>query len=580
MADAETTEEPRGLADALTTLKEVVSDVLRRLPTTLSPRCALAYLRAPWWEKGKAAGFSADAGFLCAPATPEWPDKVKVRKVEMERDAGSTLVRLFHHGDLTTAAFGRIVAEELESIAATTRTRSFSSNAFRTGAYDLVAIVELDAEAYERYPAFRAPSATQASATVTVGLVDAALRAAFRWYSEKISPDLSDKRYVFRGDVDAILRNAATIMLADAERIVSGKFGFGQDLFLSLDSISALNHEGEECRASLVLTPSPTIDTLRPLRFREEVPIREAVWVRKLLGMATPPFVAVSDGENVVGLAQVTPPSSSGGPEFTVLFEGHHRWSLASGRVALGEFRLGFPSYPAEPLGRQRFGAAFDRIFAGRGAGADMVWPVVEAVISAHHGALVVVTDDAEQEAERLSHQSTTIVPTQLSPEQARRASKIDGALLLDPSGACHAVGVILDGEAVGAGSRSRGARFNSALRYVYGAAGRLAVVHSEDGHVDLLPRLRPQVRRSDLERELAKIRDAGDDVVTRKALREMAERIVLYAGDLDISEDDWMLVVRFLVGRSNVLEDDPPRSEYDPHPSDFLPDATPDHDR
>ena len=577
MNASETPEDPRGLADALATLTKVVRDVLRRLPTKLNPRCALAYLRAPWWDKGSPAGFSADAGFLAALQTFDWPEKIKRHKSEMEQEAGSALVQLFHHGDLTAPAFRKLVEEEIEGQATTTRTCSFVSNAFRVGAHDLVAIVELDAEEYERYPTVRGPAAPRACDTVTVGLADAALRAAFGWYAQKISPDLSEQHSVFSGDIDTILRHAATIMLADVQRLVKGRFGFGPDLFHSLDSISSLNHEGEECRAALLITSPARVETLAPLRFREEVPIREAVWIRKLLVMASSPFIAISDSENVIGLAQVAEPSESGTPQFTVLFEGRHRWSLVSNRVTLAEFRLGFPSYPADPLDRQMFGAAFDRIFSTQEGNADKVWPIVEAVISSRHGALVVVTDDAEQEAERLSGQSTPIFPTQLSTEQARRASKIDGALLLDPAGSCHAVGVILDGEAVGAGSRSRGARFNSALRYVYGGPGRLAVVHSEDGHVDLLPRLRPQVRRSDLESDLAKIRHAGDDdVVDRKAFRRMAEGIALYAGDLDVSDEDWKLVVRFLVGRIDIFEDDPPRPQFDPHPTDFLPETTP----
>ena len=160
--------------------------------------------------------------------------------------------------------------------------------------------------------------------------------------------------------------------------------------------------------------------------------------------------------------------------------------------------------------------------------------------MGAPHGALVVVVENAEQEAERLSRQSTLILPTQLSPEEAIRASRIDGALLFDQRGTCFGIGVILDGEAGDAGSRSRGARFNSAIRYIYSGLGRLAVVHSEDGHVDLLPRLRPPIRRSDVESDLARIRSPDAASVDQKVLREAAERIFRYADFLDIGDEDW----------------------------------------
>jgi hypothetical protein len=51
-------------------------------------------------------------------------------------------------------------------------------------------------------------------------------------------------------------------------------------------------------------------------------------------------------------------------------------------------------------------------------------------------------------EAARLSAQATLIEPALLSPELLRQATGIDGAVLFDPDGTCHALGVILDGTA------------------------------------------------------------------------------------------------------------------------------------
>ena len=66
----------------------------------------------------------------------------------------------------------------------------------------------------------------------------------------------------------------------------------------------------------------------------------------------------------------------------------------------------------------------------------------------------------------------------------------IDGALLVDPDGTCTAIGVILDGRATRGGDPARGARFNSAVRYVEGADHPcLAMVVSEEGTVDVILR-------------------------------------------------------------------------------------------
>lgn len=85
-----------------------------------------------------------------------------------------------------------------------------------------------------------------------------------------------------------------------------------------------------------------------------------------------------------------------------------------------------------------------------------------------------------------------------------RGFADIDGATLFSPDGTCHAAGVILDGKAGMHGDSARGARFNSAWRYVDSSADRgiptLAIVVSEDGMVDLIPHLRPQIDRRILE--------------------------------------------------------------------------------
>ncbi|HOX40391.1 MAG TPA: DNA integrity scanning protein DisA nucleotide-binding domain protein [Candidatus Brocadiia bacterium] len=68
----------------------------------------------------------------------------------------------------------------------------------------------------------------------------------------------------------------------------------------------------------------------------------------------------------------------------------------------------------------------------------------------------------------------------------------VDGAVILDFGGRCYAIGAILDGMATKNGNPARGARYNSALRYVEMKKQQgkdcIAVVVSEDGTVDVLP--------------------------------------------------------------------------------------------
>jgi hypothetical protein len=73
-----------------------------------------------------------------------------------------------------------------------------------------------------------------------------------------------------------------------------------------------------------------------------------------------------------------------------------------------------------------------------------------------------------------------------------------------------------LDGDAIkDKGTSSRGARYNSAIRYVYGAKvdarkGQcLAVVISKDGAINLVPELQQQIRRSEIMKHVETVRDA-----------------------------------------------------------------------
>jgi hypothetical protein len=87
----------------------------------------------------------------------------------------------------------------------------------------------------------------------------------------------------------------------------------------------------------------------------------------------------------------------------------------------------------------------------------------------------------------------------------------IDGAVMIDPSATCYAIGVILDGVASQKGNAARGARYNSAIRYVDGRDGFLAIVVSEDGSIDLIPDLMPQIPRSATTQAVTKLQAIRD---------------------------------------------------------------------
>ena len=154
------------------------------------------------------------------------------------------------------------------------------------------------------------------------------------------------------------------------------------------------------------------------------------------------------------------------------------------------------------------------------------------------HGTLLIISSKASTEAQRLSGQGTPIDPTKMKPELLSCLTSIDGAIMLGVDGTCYAIGTILDGVACSSGDPARGARYNSAVRYVEHTGNCLAVVVSEDGGVDFIPNLPPSIPRSlihDAIGTLQKLLEA--DKINRIEFRQTVDKFSKY--DQYLSESD-----------------------------------------
>lgn len=134
----------------------------------------------------------------------------------------------------------------------------------------------------------------------------------------------------------------------------------------------------------------------------------------------------------------------------------------------------------------------------------DVAKKVLEIVQKQKKGAVVILGEDdiISEETKRLclnkmNRGIALLKPTELlaSDNCLLQMTAIDGALLIDLHGYCHACGVILDGEATVSGDMARGARYNSTNNYIQGLRAKyrsrkkslLAIVVSEDGMVNIL---------------------------------------------------------------------------------------------
>lgn len=352
----------------------------------------------------------------------------------------------------------------------------------------------------------------------------------------------------FRRDPTDILRTAGRNLMLRVG-------GLGDDvlnihgLFEACSTVASLRHEGAESIGGLVVAPPGHPGVTCNVQFSNPIPLRSPNWTRKILELTSADLYLLSDAVCVYGLGHLENYEPEREDAFLVKFTGFHQWDLCHAGTVLMRTRFGVPGLPEPPFDETRFVENALQIFDTMSEeDAARIWDVVAEAAEQKKGTIVVIVSDPAGEAHRLARQATPIEPQPLSAELVRRLTAIDGAVLLGTDGLCHAIGVILDGEATDAGDPARGARFNSAVRYV-STPGRaaLAIVISEDGSFDVLPLRRQRVLRSDVSAALEALRRLSEDQNRRDLpeVREQLERYRFYlSGDQCIEANNLLLAL------------------------------------
>ena len=333
-------------------------------------------------------------------------------------------------------------------------------------------------------------------------------------HDELLRPD-PGRRLIGRtkSSQEIIVRAGESFMRTPGLAIGDRNFG-NPNLLERFNAISSLMYEGTKGTGKLILANPDGGAVDFHIRFAEPIPFREHRWSRKALQMASPQTSLVADCQQIYGLGGVASgvdPCSSQNV-FEIEFLDHYVWQLRCGSQTLLVSNYGTPSLPQQKFPRDRLLDTFQRLFPEAGERhIDRFTALFAAAVGQRHGSMLIVASDAEPEADRLQGQGTRIEPTTLTPELYRQVSGVDGAVLVDPQGICFAIGVILDGPATSDCTPSRGARYNSGIRYIGSSSKpRLAIVVSDDKTVDVIPVLRPRIRRSQLEQAISLLEAAN----------------------------------------------------------------------
>lgn len=300
--------------------------------------------------------------------------------------------------------------------------------------------------------------------------------------------------------------------------------------FADLNKLSWKTHEGEIAGGEIYFIHWDEHHLDVPVEFKNPPPLSNIDAARKLIEMAGAKrrgkLRLVSHGHAINGIGGLREVKDEydrrNSHIFIVKFTGYYRWELwhKDGGIMMQVIN-GVPSLPRQPLSEEKFKDHVRRTFTQTKPAKDALWNIVNAAREQGHGTMIVISSAAAEEADRLADQSTVLkepvkLVGKLLKETLLMLTSIDGALLVDPKGTCYAAGVILDGAAIkGKGDSSRGARYNSAIRYVYGARNDtskgqcLAVVISKDRMINLVRDLHEQIFRSEITEHIEKVHAA-----------------------------------------------------------------------
>ncbi|MBP5265141.1 MAG: DNA integrity scanning protein DisA nucleotide-binding domain protein [Lachnospiraceae bacterium] len=242
-------------------------------------------------------------------------------------------------------------------------------------------------------------------------------------------------------------------------------------------ALSELRYEGHECEGRMIYCEPKGIsgDIIhfdQPLRLEKANQKR----IRKLLEATGDDKYLLVDAENsqIIGIGRLENPTG-----LVVEFCGFSQWRVVHDGKTVFECKCG--NYKlVKPQNEYASGDELKRYKK-----------MIELIVQNKHGALIIQSDHAEEEAVRLCDLERGYrikgINVFRNHELIEMATRIDGAILVDEKGRCYAMGVILDGPAA-KGNPEKGARHNSAKSYVAWRKKKKehikAIVVSEDGPV------------------------------------------------------------------------------------------------
>ena len=262
-----------------------------------------------------------------------------------------------------------------------------------------------------------------------------------------------------------------------------------------VNKVNALIEESDNIQTEInspYTLPGDEINVDYILSYKEPVLLNDSRHIRKLLETTSDDCFLISDSDAIFGLGKKREESKG---NYCVKFYDYGKWAFFLDDDCILQYENGMPHLPKVAFDKKVFREKFLDCFGNNpnmDKRAEEFCSIIESAVQERTGAIIVINDKAEEECNRLSKQSTPIMPIKLDKDNIKKLTKIDGAVMVNPEINCFSFGVILDGMANSKiGTPSRGSRYNSSYRY-YDTRTKegdklLVVVISDDGMVDII---------------------------------------------------------------------------------------------
>lgn len=259
-----------------------------------------------------------------------------------------------------------------------------------------------------------------------------------------------------------------------------------------INVLSALKYEKSDCNGTLIICKDITdIPEQIDIKFDNPISLMYHKKIRKLLEISKEDVYLIGTSQSVFGfITQESLVKLSSLSVYQIKIHGALNWSVIEIREAGKHFipviqcKDSFYQYAQVKFNDKEFYHKIKNKFGK--ANIKKLTEIVKEAIHQKHGTTIVIAENANEEAKRLASSSFKITPFDCI-KMIKHITSIDGAVLIDTDGNCHAIGVILDGKTSETEDISNGARHNSARRYKNINNHAVIVIVSEDGYVTIL---------------------------------------------------------------------------------------------